>query len=499
MQFNLPTGMAFAVGILLGVLFLWVFLRSRHRGENRLNEERLSAAQARLSELHFDLAKWSADAVQLRSDLQAEKVTRAGYEQAASEVPSLRALLETFRSDSAQNREKLAEMEARFETERNGFIEKQRLLNEAQVQMTDAFKVLSSEALRTNNQSFLDLASTKLTQFQDAAKADLEKRQTAIDQMVLPVKESLGKFDQQIQELEKARVGAYEVLRDQVRSLGEGQTLLRSEAANLVKALGTPRVRGRWGEIQLKRVVEMAGMLDHCDFQEQQSVNGEDGRLRPDLIARLPGGKNVVVDAKAPLAAYLEAMECEDEATRTLKLKEHARHIRDHIKSLSAKSYWDQFQPAPELVVLFIPGEMFYSAALQSDPTLIETGINERVILATPTTLIALLKAFAYGWRQENLAENCQKISELGRDLYKRMQVLGNHFNSIGKNLQHAVNAYNQTANSLESRLLVTARKFQDLDVATSEKDIEPALIVEAIPRIANEPEVSGVPSDSLL
>ncbi len=483
---NLP--LVFSAGLLIGAVVLWLILRGRHRGETRLAEERLASSEARLAELQSDLLKWSGEATQLRADLQAEKIARAGFEQAASEVPELRSLIETFRSESAQQREKLADMEARFETERDGFLEKQRLLNEAQASMTDAFKALSSEALRTNNQSFLELAATKLTQFQDAAKADLEKRQTAIDQLVLPVKESLGKFDAQIQELEKARIGAYEVLRDQVRSLGEGQTLLRSEAANLVKALGTPRVRGRWGEIQLKRVVEMAGMLDHCDFQEQQSVTGEDnGRLRPDLIARLPGGKNVVVDAKAPLAAYLEAMECEDDAQRTLKLKEHARHIRDHIKALSAKSYWDQFQPAPELVVLFIPGEMFYSAALQIDPTLIETGINERVILATPTTLIALLKAFAYGWRQENLAENCQKISEQARELYKRIQVLGSHFNSIGKNLQHAVNAYNQTANSLESRLLVTARKFQDLDVATSEKEIDPALIVEAIPRVTSD------------
>ncbi len=488
MDHTVQLALLFTVGCLLGAIVLWVVLRARQRGDAQLAEERLASAQARFAELQTAHFQSQAETAQLRAELQNEKIARAGFEQAAAEVPSLRMLLETFRSESAQQREKLAEMEGRFETEREGFLEKQKLLNEAQTQMADAFKALSSEALRTNNQSFLELAATKLTQFQDAAKADLEKRQTAIDQLVLPVKESLGKFDAQIQELEKARIGAYEVLRDQVKSLGEGQTLLRSEAANLVKALGTPRVRGRWGEIQLKRVVEMAGMLDHCDFQEQQSVtNDENARLRPDLIARLPGGKNVVVDAKAPLAAYLEAMECEDDAQRTLKLKEHARHIRDHIKALSAKSYWDQFQPAPELVVLFIPGEMFYSAALQIDPTLIETGINERVILATPTTLIALLKAFAYGWRQENLAENCQKISEQARELYKRIQVLGGHFNSIGKNLQHAVNAYNQTANSLESRLLVTARKFQDLDVATSEKEIDPALIVEAIPRVTND------------
>lgn len=484
MHANLIFALIFTAGLLVGAVLLWLILRTRQRGELQIISERLAAKETRLAEVQTELAAQETDTARLRDELQTEKIARAGFEQSAAEVPVLRELLETFRTESSTQRERLADMEARFETERTGFLEKQRLLNEAQTQMTDAFKALSSEALRTNNQSFLELASTKLTQFQDAAKADLEKRQVAIDQLVLPVKESLGKFDQQIQELEKSRLGAYEVLREQVKSLGEGQTLLRSEAANLVKALGTPRIRGRWGEIQLKRVVEMAGMLDHCDFQEQQSVTSDDGRLRPDLIARLPGGKNVVVDAKAPLAAYLEAMEAEDETQRTLKLKEHARHIRDHIKALSAKSYWDQFQPAPELVVLFIPGEMFYSAALQIDPTLIETGVNERVILATPTTLIALLKAFAYGWRQENLAENAQKISELARELYKRIQVVGGHFNLVGKNLQQAVNAYNNSATSLESRLLVTARKFQDLDVATTEKSIDPALLVETIPRV---------------
>lgn len=484
MHANLIFALIFTAGLLVGAVLLWLILRTRQRGELQIISERLAAKETRLAEVQTELAAQETDTARLRDELQTEKIARAGFEQSAAEVPVLRELLETFRTESSTQRERLADMEARFETERTGFLEKQRLLNEAQTQMTDAFKALSSEALRTNNQSFLELASTKLTQFQDAAKADLEKRQVAIDQLVLPVKESLGKFDQQIQELEKSRLGAYEVLREQVKSLGEGQTLLRSEAANLVKALGTPRIRGRWGEIQLKRVVEMAGMLDHCDFQEQQSVTSDDGRLRPDLIARLPGGKNVVVDAKAPLAAYLEAMEAEDETQRTLKLKEHARHIRDHIKALSAKSYWDQFQPAPELVVLFIPGEMFYSAALQIDPTLIETGVNERVILATPTTLIALLKAFAYGWRQENLAENAQKISELARELYKRIQVVGGHFNLVGKNLQQAVNAYNNSATSLESRLLVTARKFQDLDVATTEKAIDPALLVETIPRV---------------
>ena len=263
----------------------------------------------------------------------------------------------------------------------------------------------------------------------------------------------------------------------------ETQTQLRSETANLVRALGTPRVRGRWGEIQLKRVVEMAGMLDHCDFYEQQSVSTEEGRLRPDLIVRLPGGKNIVVDAKAPLTGYLEANEATDEPTRRSKLQDHARQIRDHMTALSRKSYWDQFQPAPEFVVLFLPGETFFSAALEQDAALIEQGVEQRVILATPTTLITLLKAVAYGWRQENLAANAREISELGKDLYKRIADMSSHIGDVGSKLGKAVESYNKAVGSLETRVLVSARRFRDLDAAGTEQEIDPVLPVEVAPR----------------
>ena len=336
-------------------------------------------------------------------------------------------------------------------------------LKELREKFEMTFKALSADALQSSSEQFLKLAQENFSRFQVSAKGDLEKRQQAISELVSPIRKSLEQVDEKIQKLEKAREGAYSGLQEQIRNLLETQNRLQSETSNLVFALKTPNVRGRWGELQLERTVEFAGMTEHVDFVQQESSDGEGGRLRPDLLVKLPGGKQIVVDAKAPLDAYLRALEAEDGDKRLRFLKDHARQIRDHIKAMGSKAYWRQFDPTPEFVVIFLPGEAFFSAALEQDPDLIQFGTSENVLLATPTTLIALLKAAAYGWRQEAIADQAKEISLLGRELYERLAVQSGHFGDVGKSLKRAVEAYNKSLRSLETRVMVTARKFESL------------------------------------
>jgi DNA recombination protein RmuC len=393
----------------------------------------------------------------------------------------------TLRSAVADLESQVARLTAERRKDQEAMAEKVALLAEARERLSDAFKALSLDALRGNSEAFLKLANSTLERFQEAARGDLERRQQAIGEMVRPVKDSLAKFEDKISEIERSRAGAYEGLREQVRSMSDAQQLLRQETSNLVRALRAPQVRGRWGEITLKRVVEMAGMLDHCDFFEQVSAESEEGRLRPDLIVRLPGGRSIVVDSKVPLEAYLRSLEAADDNERKTALREHARQVMDHVRKLGQKAYWSQFQPAPDFVVLFVPGEVFYAAALQEEPSLIEMSVEQGVLLAAPTTLIALLKTVSYGWRQEHLAENARAIGELGQELHKRLADMAEHLADVGSRLDKAVESYNKAVGSMESRVLVSARRFAELEVP-AEKEIPGLAPIERRARLPEAP-----------
>ncbi len=382
-------------------------------------------------------------------------------------------------------------LETKLEGERKRFSEKELVFEELEKRFSDVFKALSGDALKRNNESFLELAKEHLNTQQTKSKGELDQRKQAIESLLKPINESLKQFGEKVGEIEKARVGTYEALKEQVLSLAEGQTKLRSETGNLARALNTPRVRGSCGEIQLKKVVELAGMLEHCDFDQQQSKDRDDGsRARPDMIVKLPGDKQIIIDAKAPLEGFLAALEAESKQEKAAKMKDHARHIRAHIKDLGSRSYWEQFENSPEFVVLFLPGESYFSAALEVDPGLIDEGVQNKVILATPTTLIALLKVVAYGWRQENLAQQSREISKLGKEIYERVSDVATNWASVGKGLKNAVESYNKAISNMESRVLVSARKLRDLPIELSKKEIVIAPPVEVTPRLQNAPEL---------
>jgi DNA recombination protein RmuC len=399
-------------------------------------------------------------------------------------------------------RPRLAEVPA-LRSERDGFaLEAARLEErlEAEREMAeDRFRSLSAEALRQNNEQFLALARQALGSYQADARGELEKREKAVAQLVAPIAEQLGRVDTRLERLDRDRVRTSSMLQEQLRGMLDAQERLRGETGALVAALRKPQARGRWGEMQLRNVVEMAGMVAYCDFAEQVTVHDEERTLRPDLIVNMPGGKQVVVDAKAPLQAFLDAYEAGDDAERERHMREHARLLRDHIRKLSARSYWSQFRDAPDFVLLFLPGEHFYNAALEADPSLIQQGVDQQVLIATPTTLIALLRAVHFGWQQEKVAENAREISELGRELHTRIASVADHVQKLGKRLGGAVDAYNATVGSLETRVLVSARRFAEHGVVGHDKEIAPLEPVDRVPRAPQAPELAAVSEEDVV
>jgi DNA recombination protein RmuC len=367
-------------------------------------------------------------------------------------------------------------------------LKQQEAFDKAEKALKESFVAMAQEALRGNSEQFIQLARSKFAEQQQEAAHALESRKKEVEQLVKPISEELGKFQQQVQQLERQREGAYSGITEQLKMVASAQHDLRTETSRLVGALKTPIHRGRWGEVQLRRVVELAGMVEHCDFEEQPTYATEEGRQRPDLVVHLPGGREIVVDAKVSLNAYLEASGAESETERAEKFKQHAAQVKAHVLRLASKAYWQQLDATPEFVVAFLPGESLLSAALQYDGSLIEFGAEQKVVLATPTTLIALLKAVAYGWRQEHIQENAKQISALGQMLYERLSTMYEHFSALRKNLDASVNAFNRMVGTLETRVMVSARKFRELGAAPSD-DIEAIEPIETATRELTEPK----------
>ena len=486
-----------AVWILLGVAIGAVVVGVALRAQMVLTRTHL----ARVDQLQRDVRERETRISELQrerdtrlNELQRERDTRVDALQRDHDVrvAELQRTLTDARVEASALRERL-------DNERHASAEKLALLDDAQRKLGDSFRALSADALTRNNETFLEIARNVLGQQQQLAKGELETRAKEVDSLIKPLRESLDKVDGRIGELENARALAYGTLAEQVRSLAQTQQALHAETQNLVRALRTPQVRGRWGEIQLKRVVELAGMVEYCDFMQQESIEGEDGRLRPDMIVRLPNGRSIVVDSKAPLQAYLEAVEAPSDDVRADRMRQHSQQLRMHIRKLSEKAYWERLPATPEFVVLFLPGESFYGAALDADPSLLQEAVEQRVVIATPTTLIALLRAISYGWRQETITREAQHISAIGRELYHRVRVMAQHFSDMRRALDRTVSSYNKVVRSLESRVLPSARKFKELG-AVSNEDILPLDTVDQQARELQSPElITGVTRDEEL
>ncbi|MCB0327012.1 MAG: DNA recombination protein RmuC [Bdellovibrionales bacterium] len=429
MQALLIYVICFAAGLFLGSVLIWVYWKTKYQS----TQEKLDLAQSQQE--------------QLRNELQEEKNQ---HRISLDRLSLVEKDLVKFQTISEKDQQK--------------FEENLKIIENLKSQIQSEFKVLSSQALKENQESFLHLAQENLEKFHIQAKDHLEQKKQSIEHLVHPIKDSLMKFEKQVQEIETKREGAYENLIHQVQFLHQSNQALKTETNNLVHALKTPRIRGRWGEIQLKKIVEVAGMVNHCDFVEQAHKTIEEGsNIRPDMVIQLPGNKNIVVDAKTPLESYIESFETDDENIKKEKLAAHARHVKAHVQALSRKSYWQNFQPSPEFVLLYLPGDMIYYSALQEDPTLIESSAKLKVMIATPTSFLTMLRAVAMSWKEVETNQNAAQIAILGKELYERLQTLSKYFNDVGSKLSQTVGSYNKALRSFESRALVSARKFHQL------------------------------------
>ena len=440
----IPLAIGFGAGLLLGGVFAGLWITSRLR------------PQAQRAEAMVD---------ELRRQVDQERDAMASLRHELSDAQHARVTAETRMEDASRQ-----------------LTEQKVLIDHTRQELMGSFQALSGEALKQNNEAFLKLAAVSFESLHVKAEGDLVQRQQAVDALVRPLQESLQRYDEQLRLLEQSRQSAYGGLDQHLKSLAESQQRLQQETGNLVKALRAPTVRGQWGELTLKRVAELAGMVDHCDFIEQPSVTGDDGRFRPDMVVQLPGGRQIIVDAKTVLSAYLDAHEAQSEAQQLEALRRHAAQVKSRMDELSLKAYWTQFDRAPEFVVLFLPGEQFLGAALDQNPRLIEEGFANGIVLATPATLIALLRAVAYGWRQERMTAHAEEAGRLGKELYERMAVLAEHMNDVGQALGKSVSSYNRAVGSLETRILPAARRFKELGVS-SDRDIPVLESTEVVPR----------------